>query len=191
MQKTQQAFLKHESPLMELGDKSCARTSCDCLSFSLRVYVCVRVCFSTTHTGKRSTSSEFVPTSPFRGDLMYLVHRCHMNGGKEPLTSRQTHTHTRLRFANLKTNITREIQKKEKKAFLSCAWRVCGTGGQKKGPGRCIMRKYHLSALNLFWGLSPLSSLCSGRLCDNTNAETQTGNNSSPNGGPSDLGLPL
>lgn len=51
------------------------------------------------------------------------------------------------------------------------------------------MRKYHLSALNLFWGLSPLSSLCTGSLCDNTNAETQTGNNSSPNGGPSDLGF--
>lgn len=53
------------------------------------------------------------------------------------------------------------------------------------------MRKYHLSALNLFQGLSLLSSQCSGRLCDNTNAVTQTGNNSSPIGGPSDLGLPL
>lgn len=51
------------------------------------------------------------------------------------------------------------------------------------------MRKYHLSALNLFWGLSPLSSQCSGSLCDNTNAETQTGNNSSPIGGPSDFGV--
>lgn len=51
------------------------------------------------------------------------------------------------------------------------------------------MRKYHLSALNLFWRLSPLSSLCTGSPCDNTNAGTQTGNNSSPNGGPSDLGF--
>lgn len=58
-------------------------------------------------------------------------------------------------------------------------------------PGRCIMRKYHLSELNLFWGLSPLSPQCSGRLCDNASAETQTGNNSSPIGGPSDLRLPL
>ena len=53
------------------------------------------------------------------------------------------------------------------------------------------MRKYHLSELNLFRGLSPLSPQCSGRLCDNTSAEAQTGNNSSPIGGLSDLRLPL
>lgn len=75
--------------------------------------------------------------------------------------------------------------------MILCAWGSFGARGQKRGPGRCIMRKYHLSELNLFWGLSPLSPQCSGRLCDNASAETQTGNNSSPIGGPSDLRLPL
>lgn len=111
----------------------------------------------------------------FQGDLLYLVHSCQRSGGKEP--PHLTHLN--------------KYKLRDKKTSSCVIGEAVEQWGQERGPGRCIMRKYHLSALNLFWGLSLLSSQCSGRLCDNTNAETQTGNNSSPIGGPSDLGLPL
>lgn len=43
---TQQAFLKHESPLMELGDKSYTCRLCICVRLCLSVFVCVRMCVS-------------------------------------------------------------------------------------------------------------------------------------------------
>lgn len=79
--KTQQAFLKHESPLMVLGDKSytCRLVVCFCTCVSMSLWVCA----SKTHVLKTSMSG-FVPRTPFQGDLLYLVHLCHRSGGREP-----------------------------------------------------------------------------------------------------------
>lgn len=56
----------------------------------LREGVCVCVCTLTTHVLKTSTS-RFVPVTPFRGDLLYLVHLCHRSGGKEPPPNHLAH----------------------------------------------------------------------------------------------------
>lgn len=90
--KTQQAFLKHESPLMELSDKSYIYKLWKCFSLCL----CLCVCDYNTSTEKQARLS-LCPWLPSNGDLMYLVLLCDRHGGKElPLTCR-VHTH----FAHL------------------------------------------------------------------------------------------
>lgn len=117
--RTRQAFLKHESPLMELGDKqSHTHAACECVCVS--VSLSLRVCTTTTHVLKTSMSG-FEPMPPSK-----VIHCTYCTCATEVIAKIHPHYLAHLNKYKLKD--------KFKKVIL-CAWRDCGTGDRGEGQG--------------------------------------------------------